>query len=210
MRRRLSGLAAAALLGACGGQEPAARPDAAPSTAPPPAAAVAPEAVPPGPWGIGRTPDRAELAAWDIDVNPEGRNLPAGRGTPAEGARVYAEKCASCHGRNGEGTPPLYPALVGREPADFSFADDFRKVRTVGNYWPYATTLYDYINRAMPFTAPGSLTPGEVYAVTAYLLAANGIIASDAAMDARSLPAVRMPARERFVPDDRSGGPTFQ
>jgi cytochrome c len=99
---------------------------------------------------------------------------------------------------------------VGKEPADFSFDDDFKKAHTIGNYWPYATTLYDYINRAMPLTAPGSLTPPEIYAVVAYLLAANGVIAEDAVMNAMTLPQVKMPARDRFVADDRAGGATFR
>jgi cytochrome c len=99
--------------------------------------------------------------------------------------------------------------LVGREPADsFPYGRDPRLLsrRTIGNYWPYATTLYDYVNRAMPVDAPGSLTPHEVYSVVAYLLYRNGVVGADAVMSDQSLPRVRMPARDRFVPDNRSGG----
>jgi len=199
-------LVLAAGLAACEGRAagPAIQPSLPASAAP--AAIVSDQPVPAGPFGLGRKPTAAEVASWNISVNPEGRNLPPGRGTYAEGKQVYAEKCAVCHGQAAEGTPPLYPALVGREPADFSFDDDFKKQHTIGNYWPYATTLYDYINRAMPLTAPGSLTPPQLYALVAYLLTANGVITENAVMDAKTLPAVRMPARDRFVVDDRTGG----
>lgn len=168
----------------------------------------------PARFGVGRPATPAEVAAWNIDANPAGTGLPPGRGTHAEGAPLYAQKCAMCHGQRGEGMgagPMAYPKLIGREPREgFPFGQDFKLVRTVGNYWPYATTVYDYINRAMPLNAPGSLTPNEVYSLTAYLLAENEIIAQDAVIDAKALPAVRMPARDRFVPDDRTGGPTFR
>ncbi len=163
-----------------------------------------------GTFGLGRAPTAEEIAAWDKSVNPTGKNLPPGQGTVADGKLVYAAKCAACHGDAGQGAPPVYPQLVGKDPTDFSFDNDFKITHTIGNYWPYATTLYDYINRAMPLTAPGSLKPEEIYAVTAYLLAANGVIAADAVMDARSLPKVTMPARERFVVDDRVGGAGFR
>jgi cytochrome c len=152
----------------------------------------------------------AEVAAWDIDVNPDGKGLPAGRGTYAEGAAIFAQKCASCHGARGEGMGP-YPRLVGREPrAGFPFGQDLRYVKTIGNYWPYATTVYDYVHRAMPLTAPGSLKPNEVYSLTAFLLAENEIIPRDAVIDAKTLPRVRMPARDHFVVDDRAGGAAFR
>ena len=166
--------------------------------------------LPEGPFGLGRTPTEEEVTAWNTSVNPTGKNLPPGQGSVAEGKVVFAAKCAACHGDAGQGIPPTYPQLVGKEPADFSFDDDFKKAHTIGNYWPYATTLYDYINRAMPLTAPGSLTPPEIYAVVAYLLAANGVIAEDAVMNAMTLPQVKMPARDRFVADDRAGGATFR
>jgi len=159
---------------------------------------------------IGKRATAGEIAAWDIDVNPTGAGLPPGRGTHGEGARLYVAKCAVCHGAKGEGLA-IYPALIGTEPkAGFSFADDYHVKRTIGNYWPYATTLYDYIGRAMPLTAPGSLTPTEKYSLVAFLLAENGVIDRGAVMDARSLPAVRMPARQYFVTDDRTGGHTFR
>jgi S-disulfanyl-L-cysteine oxidoreductase SoxD len=158
---------------------------------------------------IGRPASSAEIRAWDIDANPAGAGLPAGRGTYARGAVVYAQQCASCHGAKGEGMPPN-PKLVGAEPRDFSFASDAKIAKTIGNYWPYATTLYDYINRAMPFAAPGSLPPGDVYSVVAFLLAENGIIDKRIVIDARTLPRVHMPARDHFVIDDRRGGAGFR
>ena len=161
-------------------------------------------------YGIGRPATAAEVAAWDIDVNPAGEGLPRGKGTAAEGAELFAAKCAACHGENGEGLAAA-PALVGREPREgFPFGQSLKFTRTVGNYWPYATTLYDYINRTMPPTAPGSLTADEIYAAVAWILARNEIIDSATVIDPKSLPGVRMPARDRFVPDDRVGGPEFR
>lgn len=154
---------------------------------------------------IGRTATAEEIRAWNIDANATGVGLPRGRGTYERGAVVFAQQCAACHGVKGEGIPPN-PRLVGAEPRDFSFARDPKIPKTIGNYWPYATTLYDYINRAMPFTSPGSLPPDDVYSVVAFLLAENGIIERRQVMDAESLPRVYMPAKNRFVPDDRTGG----
>lgn len=160
--------------------------------------------------GIGRRATPAEVDAWNIDVNPTGAGLPPGSGTHGAGARLFAQKCAACHGAHGEGMGS-YPRLIGREPrAGFPFGEDARVVKTIGNYWPYSTTLYDYIHRAMPLTAPGSLEPDEIYSVIAYLLAENEIIDRKTVIDARSLPAIRMPARDRFVPDNRTGGATFR
>jgi hypothetical protein len=160
--------------------------------------------------GIGREARAAEIRAWDIDVNPTGAGLPPGRGTYVRGVQVYAQQCASCHGAKGEGGPPPASKLIAPEPKDFSFGNDPKLVKTVGNYWPYATTLYDYINRAMPFANPGTLPPNDVYSVVAFILAENGIIRRTDVMNARTLPQVRMPARDRFVPDDRKGGPVFR
>lgn len=161
-------------------------------------------------YGLGTTPTPARLAAIDIDVDPAGRGLPAGAGTAADGAAVFAARCASCHGARGEGRSPV-PPLVGRTPdAGYDFAREDRAPRTIGNYWPYATTVFDYVRRAMPLDAPGSLSAAETYAVVAWLLHANGIIADDAVMNAATLPAVRMPARSIFVPDDRRGGRQFR
>ena len=154
-------------------------------------------------FGLGRAASAADIAARNIDVSPNGDGLPAGSGTPEQGATVYAGACASCHGANGEGKPPAYPQIIGGPRGNFNFASDFKIQRTIGNYWPYATTLYDYIHRAMPFDKPGTLTPDEVYAVVAFILAKNGIVKDDARIDARSLPLVRMPARDKFVADVR-------
>ena len=173
---------------------------------------------PPARYGVGRAATGAEIAAWDIDVSPDGTGLPSGSGTPAQGATVFAAKCAACHGAKGEGQvgpPPAgqlaAPKLVGRDPREgFGFGQDPKLVKTVGNYWPYATTVFDYVRRTMPPTAPGSLTNNEVYAVVAFLLAENEVIDRTAAMDSVTLPAVRMPARERFVLDDRKGGVGFK
>lgn len=156
-------------------------------------------------FGLGRPATPAEIAAVDIDVSPTGAGLPPGSGTPAQGAPLFAANCASCHGANGEGTPPLYPQLVGGPKGSFDFASDYKIPRTIGNYWPYATTLYDYIRRAMPLAAPGSLTADQTYAVTAYLLNREGLIPATAVMDAHSLPALVMPAKNHFVNDDRRG-----
>jgi cytochrome c len=164
----------------------------------------APEA--PVSFGLGRPPTAQEIAAVDLDVNGSGEGLPPGSGDTRRGAAVYRTHCASCHGARGEGTPPN-PPLVGREPREgFPFANDPALVRTVGNYWPHATTLFDYVRRTMPLNAPGSLTTDELYSVTAYLLAANEVIPDGSALDAAALRAVRMPARDRFVRDDRRGG----
>lgn len=156
-------------------------------------------------FGFGRPATAAEIRVWDIDVRPDGAGLPPGRGTVAQGAAVYAAKCAACHGAAGRNGP--FEALVGREPrAGFPFGRDPSLVRTVGNYWPYATTLYDYMHRAMPWMQPGSLEPDEVYGLVAYLLFLNEIVREDAVMDAVTLPKVVMPAHGRFVRDNRRGG----
>lgn len=149
-------------------------------------------------YGIGRAATPADIAARDIDVTPDGHGLPPGRGTPAEGATVYAAKCARCHGATGTEGPN--DVLVGREPKDFSFSNDPKAAKTIGNYWPYATTVFDYIRRAMPPDAPGSLTDAEVYALSAHLFRLNALIPADAVMDAASLPQVVMPAKDRFKP----------
>jgi S-disulfanyl-L-cysteine oxidoreductase SoxD len=160
----------------------------------------------PASYGLGTAVTPAEVAALNSDVSPSGAGLPAGRGEAAAGAALYAAQCASCHGANGEGIAPN-PQLVGREPREgFGFGNDPKLVRTVGNYWPEATTLFDYIKRTMPLSAPGSLSDNDVYSLTAHLLVANEILPAGAALDSASLMAVRMPARDRFVRDDRRGG----
>ncbi len=148
-------------------------------------------------YRIGTPLSPAVVAPWNIDAAPDGSGLPPGRGSVAAGRAVYAAQCAACHGAQGEGT--LADRLVGGAGSLASA----RPVRTVGSFWPYATTLYDFIYRAMPYTAPQSLQPAEVYAVTAYLLHLNGIVPADAVLDARSLAAVRMPNRGGFVGDPR-------
>lgn len=156
--------------------------------------------------GFGRAASTAEIAAWDIDVAPDGTGLPVGSGTARTGAPVYAAKCAACHGRTGTEGP--MERLVGREPREgFPFGKTTGSVQTIGNYWPYATTIYDYVNRAMPLNAPGSLGPDEVYGLVAWLLWRNEIIADTTVIDRSSLPRIAMPARARFVLDDRNGGP---
>jgi mono/diheme cytochrome c family protein len=164
---------------------------------------------PPARFGFGRPATADEIAAWDIDVRPDGKGLPPGQGTARNGAPIYARRCAICHGASGREGPS--ERLVGREPREgFPFGRDPTLVKTVGNYWPYATTLYDYINRAMPLNAPGSLAPDDVYSLVAYLLWRNEIIADTAVIDARTLPGVVMPAKDRFVIDDRRGGPEIR
>ncbi len=157
------------------------------------------------PYGLGRPVNSDEIAAWDIDVRPDGLGLPRGMGSVQQGARTYARKCASCHGTNGVEGP--FDVLVGRLPGDiFPFARKPGTIKTIGNYWPYTTTIFDYINRAMPFEAPGSLSTGEVYSLVAYLLYRNDIVAADTVLSAENLATIAMPARHRFVPDDRRGG----
>jgi mono/diheme cytochrome c family protein len=152
-------------------------------------------------YGVGRAPTLDEIRALGFAIPPSGTGLPAGSGTVAAGREVFAQQCARCHGPNGEGD--VGARLVGGQG---SLATP-RPVRTVGSFWPYATTLWDYVNRAMPFDKPGLLEPPEVYAVVAFLLNLNGIVAEDRVIDAQSLPAVRMPNRDGFVPDARPDVP---
>jgi S-disulfanyl-L-cysteine oxidoreductase SoxD len=159
----------------------------------------------PARYGIGRAATPDEVKALDIDVMPDGRGLPPGRGTVREGAAVFAAKCASCHGAKGEGGSA--ERLVGRNDGDsFAYATNAKLIRTIGSYWPYATTLYDYTFRSMPFTQPGTLTANETYSLVAFLLYQNDVVKEDTVMDAASLPRVVMPAKGHFVVDDRKGG----
>jgi cytochrome c len=136
----------------------------------------------------------ADIAPWDISIGPDGAGLPPGRGTAREGEAIYAAKCQACHGEKGAGGPN--DALVG---GFGSLAAGKSPVKTIGSYWPYATTLFDYIRRAMPFPETKSLTNDEVYAVSAYILNLNGIVGTDEVLDAQSLPNVKMPNRDGFV-----------
>ncbi|MEA1784847.1 cytochrome c [Arenibacter sp. GZD96] len=151
----------------------------------------------PASFGFGRTAKVDEIKRIDIDIRPDGKGLPAGQGTALEGKSIYVQKCASCHGLEGEGG--TYGRLVGHDMP-------WTEAKTIGNYWPYATTIYDYINRSMPFNAPGSLTADEVYSITAFLLAENKIIDENQVMDSVTLPKVIMPAKTYFVVDDRKDG----
>ena len=177
-KRTMIGVAAAAMLAAC--------------TTP----LMGPQPLPQG-LNLGRVVTAEEIKAWDISIPPSGAGLPPGSGSVKQGAAVYAAKCEACHGANGAGKPA--DALVGGQG---TLTSD-NPVRTVGSYWPYATTLFDYVRRAMPTNAPKSLTDSEVYAVSAYVLQLNGIIPQDAVMNAQTLPQVKMPNKDGFI--DYSG-----
>jgi mono/diheme cytochrome c family protein len=142
---------------------------------------------------LGREATPAQIAGWDISVGPDGIGLPPGRGTPGMGATVYEQKCLVCHGAKGAGQPN--DRLVGGQGTLASKAP----VRTIGSYWPYATTVFDYVRRSMPYIQSQSLSDNEVYAVTAYLLNLNGIIGENDEMNAQTLPKVKMPNQENFI-----------
>ena len=148
-------------------------------------------------YGLGKTATEAEIAGWNIDIGPDGKGLPAGQGSVAQGKQVYDSTCAACHGAKGEGKPA--DRLVGGAGT----LNTSRPVRTIGSYWPYAPTIFDYVRRAMPYTSPQSLTADQVYAVTAYLLHMNGIVDAGAVMNAETLSKIRMPNRDGFIADGR-------
>jgi cytochrome c len=148
-------------------------------------------------YGVGRPPTLEEIRALGSAIAPDGEGLPQGSGTVSAGREVFAAQCSRCHGSNGEGN--VGPVLVGGQGTLASP----RPLKTVGSYWPYATTLWDYINRAMPFDQPGLLKSADVYAAVAYILNLNGIIREDQVIDATSLPKVVMPNRNGFIPDPR-------
>lgn len=150
-----------------------------------------------GPSGIGVRPTEAQIAAWNIDVAPDGKSLPPGRGSVAQGRAVYDQKCAACHGKDLEGG--MGPALAG----GIGSLASAKPVKTVGSYWPYATTLFDYIRRTMPLATPQSLSNDEVYALTGYVLFRNGVLTADVTVDAANVVNVRMPNRDGFIVDDR-------
>jgi cytochrome c len=149
------------------------------------------------PYGIGRSATPQEIAGWNIDVGRDGSNLPPGGGTVSRGRELFAQQCASCHGDNGQGG--VGDQLIGGQGT----LATAKPVRTVGSYWPYAPTLFDYIRRAMPQNAPQSLSNGDVYAVAAYVLSLNGLVSADATIDAKSLAAIKMPNRDGFDADSR-------
>jgi S-disulfanyl-L-cysteine oxidoreductase SoxD len=149
------------------------------------------------PYGIGRPATPAEIAGWSIGIGRDGSNLPEGRGTVGHGREVFDQQCAACHGDKGEGG--VGDRLVGGHGT----LGTAKPIRTVGSFWPYATTLFDYIRRAMPQNAPQSLSNDDVYAVSAYILSLNGLVAADATLDANSLAAIKMPNRDKFVGDPR-------
>jgi S-disulfanyl-L-cysteine oxidoreductase SoxD len=147
---------------------------------------------------LGKTISPEDLATWDISIGPDGAGLPPGSGTPKQGEEVFAMNCQACHNAKGAGQPN--DRLVGGQG---TIAGDKPAVKTVGSYWPYATTLFDYIRRAMPYNDTKSLSADEVYAVSAYILNLNGVIGANDAMDAQSLPKVKMPNRDGFIPFPR-------
>jgi len=141
---------------------------------------------------LGKPIDPAEITAWDISILPDGTGLPPGGGTPAQGAPVYAQKCAMCHGIDGKGG--VNAAVVGGGPLT-----GMESPKTIANFWPYATTLFDFTRRAMPWQQPKTLTNDEVYALTAYILALNKLIGENDEMNAKTLPKVKMPNRDGFI-----------
>lgn len=155
----------------------------------------------PASFKLGRPASAADIKKIDIDIRPDGLGLPAGEGNALAGKTIYMTKCVACHGTDTTSGDAklLGPVLISENPG--------KKSKTIGNYWPYATTLFDYVRRAMPYTEPGSLTNAEVYHLTAFLLAANKVIKEGDVMNAKTLPKVVMPAQHRFVDDDRRGGP---
>jgi S-disulfanyl-L-cysteine oxidoreductase SoxD len=146
--------------------------------------------------GLGHTPSKDEIQAWNQSIGPEGKELPPGSGTAKQGEEIFASKCAACHGPAGEGSQ-LAPRLVGGRGA----LNTPTPSRTLANYWPFATTIWDYINRAMPPKQQGSLSVSDIYALTAFILYRNEIITESLVIDATSLPKVKMPNRDGFIPD---------
>lgn len=147
---------------------------------------------------VGSTPTKQEMEAWDISIGPDGKGLPPGQESAKDGAPIFAAKCAVCHGDQGQGGK-IGPRVVGGI-ADTQTLNTLRPVRSVGGYWPYATTVWDFIRRAMPRDQSGTLTPNEVYALTAWILYKSNIIQENDVLDAKTLPKVQMPNRNGFVP----------
>ena len=151
-----------------------------------------------GKFNLGRSATEAEIAAWDIDFRPDGKGLPEGKGTVAEGEEIYSEKCASCHGDFGEGID-RWPVLAGGQDSLTSE----RPVKTIGSYWPFLSTVFDYVNRAMPFGEAQSLEPDEVYAITAYLLNLNDVVDSEFELSRDNFVKTRLPNEANFIQDTR-------
>jgi len=151
-------------------------------------------------YGVGRTPAPEEIRAMDISILPDGTGLPEGQGTAAEGREVYARRCARCHGPKGQGgdEPKQSPLVGGRGTLKSP-----KPLKTVGSYWPYAPSVWDYVNRAMPLDRPGTLTHNQVYSLVAFIFSMNGIIGENDVLDAKTLAKIRMPNRDGFVPDPR-------
>jgi S-disulfanyl-L-cysteine oxidoreductase SoxD len=145
---------------------------------------------------LGQPISQSDLAPWDLTIMPDGTGLPPGSGTPALGKQLFADNCAICHGDNGKGG--IVEAVVADNPPPLSGPGS---IKSIGNFWPAATTIFDFIRRAMPFTQPLTLTDDQVYALTAYLLNINKVIGDTEVMDAKSLPQVKMPNRDNFFPE---------
>lgn len=146
---------------------------------------------------VGRAPATDEIRQYGLTIAPDGKGLPAGKGTPSQGRDLFSAKCARCHGEKAQGD--IGPPLTGGQGT----LATKKPLKTVGSFWPYAPTVWDYVHRAMPFDKAGTLQNDEVYSLIAYLLFANGIIAENDFMDAKSLSRVRMPNRDGFIPDPR-------
>ncbi len=191
---------------ACG--EPAPAPVAPSVPAAPATAFVVETPVHAGPYGVGRPATPEEIAAWDRDVDPGWNGLPEGTGSVAAGKALYAQKCLACHGPDAKGGKGwLGPLLVASEPKS-GFDQDYTLPKSIGNFWPYASTLFDYTRRSMPQNAPGSLTDDETYALVAFLLAENQVVPPDFVATASTLKQVVMPSEVKFERDDRE--PTTQ
>ena len=160
--------------------------------------AAMPASAKDGQYGIGTPATASEVAGWDIDIRPDGKGLPTGSGSVEDGEMMYEEKCASCHGSFGEGVG-RYPVLSGGEGT----LTEERPEKTIGSFWPYASTLWDYIHRAMPFPQPQSMSDEEVYAITAYVLYLNDLVEDDFVLTADNLASVEMPNKDGFFFDDR-------
>lgn len=158
---------------------------------------VAPATAQSPKYGVGHTPTAQEIRALGATVAPDGAGLPEGSGTAVEGRTIFAQRCAKCHGEKGAGD--VGPALVGGQGT----LATAKPLKTVGSFWPRATSVWNYVNRAMPFNQPGLLTPSEVYAAVAYILYMNGIVHEKDVLDAQTLAKIKMPNRDGFVPDPR-------